>query len=1071
MLGLDLPHGRLKSVVDPLERGNFKKALTEINKVLKKTPTYAAARVLKALVLLKSGRPSEAADLAEDVIRACPTDETTLSTILCYFRETGQSAREREYLKSALEKCPNREDLLICLFLNQVQAEDFSAQQKTARLLSQQFSSRMYIYWMIVSTLMQADDNPDLGTRMFLPLAEKMLLREAIANKMEKHMEFQLLLDVLDRLGKHKDALDFLDRKELIDRLDESDYRCDYSDKRLKLCASLGLWERAFKLAESKLLQSPNHWNAWKCLLDMTVGCDSHELPSSCLTQLYSLIIDSIRDHPKVRGPQLARLDLLASLTKRGQRLPSDANIAQCLSLYLHTFSSKPVCAFDVAYLIPACLPDAVERTDFLKAVVDEVEKMDITFPADSKQTYRHLCVYQVARASGHNIPLGELIRTYLAYAPERKSIANLTQKLGDDHANPGAVDLCPADGFLLLALSSLAEQTHTVCSSNDSFGSTLLAAYWTQYLGISHASNNHHFRLRLCSLFSPHCLACPDLALSQTNRLQIKQLLYVSLGYFLVSPAPMLTLWAGSTPSGPLPDSNPVLGLYQRLHVLSGSTVSEAEEGILAAYRRSAYTRVREFTQFAKRLRHADVFLTARLELVYWQVAVMPDDFDSVLECLSDAAKELDLVDKRLENVADCRDFSVSTPFDPSTSENLTQEDSFAHIVQWIRLRRITVSAIRYCAEIVMGAVKLGDRLENATQVEDTCSVPDERSSRASEQISLMAEELRKMRSFASSSAELESFDVAKLAQSLLLPPNRVFSTPVQLPPTRMASLYLRGPFGAVLSAGISLVHGLHRLLSGGLEDFSEDQERAALNVLSNPYAFTSFEVSLGDSQHVERNTRNLEDIPIPTKSEENAAPDCPPTEITCHPAGILLLLGSLYEVLSLSCLFVSMVRCILCPRSHSHLSTGKRQRRKALKAPKSENTSVNVHSERAPALILKRLDSVGSRLLTTVVELNLTTSRLTKLVDSWMHWAKNSARTDCARLASYACCRVLTADFLTQFPEVQPVTTASLFAEIASSYEKSYTRLATGLRMKAISLDRMQNELQPYDSRTKKC
>ncbi|KAF6780099.1 hypothetical protein AHF37_00331 [Paragonimus kellicotti] len=1057
-------------LVDPLERGNFKKALTEINKVLKKTPTYEAARVLKALVLLKSGRPSEAAGLAEDVIRACPTDESTLSTILCYFRETGQSAREREYLKAALEKCPNREDLLICLFLNQVQAEDFSAQQKTARLLSQQFSSRMYIYWMIVSTLMQADDNPDLGTRMFLPLAEKMLLREAAANKMEKHVEFQLLLDVLDRLGKHKDALDFLDHKELIDRLDESDYRCDYSDKCLKLCASLGLWERAFKLAESKLFQSPNHWNAWKCLLDMTVDCDSHEHPPTRLTQLYSLIVDLIRDHPKVRGPQLARLDLLASLTKRRQRLPSDANAAQCLGLYLDTFASKPVCAFDVAYLIPACLPEAVERTDFLKAVVDEAEMADINFPSDSKQIYRHLCVYQIARASGHDIPLGQLIRTYLAYAPERKSITNFTQKLGDDHANPGAVDLCPADGFLLLALSSLVEKTHTMCSSCDSFGYALLAAYWTQYLGISHASNNHHFRLRLCSLFSPVCLACPDLALSQTNRLQIKQLLYVSLGYFLVSPAPMLTLWAGSTPSGPLSDSNnPVLGLYQRLHVLSGSTVSEAEEGILAAYRRSAYTRVREFTQFAKRLRHADVFLTARLELVYWQVAVMPDDFDSVLECLSDAAKELDLVDKRLDNVADCRDFSVSTSFDPSTSKLLTQEDSFAHIVQWIRLRRITVSAIRYCAELVMGAVKLGDRLENTTQVEDTYSAPDERSSRASEHINLTAEELRKMRSFASSSAELQSFNVDKLAQSLLLPPNRVFSTPVQLPPTRMASLYLRGPFGAVLSAGISLVHGLHRLLSDGLEHFSEEQERAALNVLGNPYDFTSFEMSSDDSQHAERNALNLEDIPTPTKSQEDAALNCPSSEIACHPAGVLLLLGSLYEVLSLSCLFVSMVRCILCPRSHSHLSAGKRQRRKALKAPKSENTSANVHSERVPALILKRLDSVGSRLLTTVNELSSTTSRLTNLVDSWMHWAKNSARRDCAQLALHACCRVLTADFLTQFPEVQPVSTSSLFAEIASSYEKSYTRLATGLRMKAISLDRMQNELQSYNDCTK--
>ncbi|KAF7256563.1 hypothetical protein EG68_06758, partial [Paragonimus skrjabini miyazakii] len=438
---------------------------------------------------------------------------------------------------------------------------------------------------------------------------------------------------------------------------------------------------------------------------------------------------------------------------------------------------------------------------------------------------------------------------------------------------------------------------------------------------------------------------------------------------------------------------------------------------------------------------------------------------------CLSDAVKELDLVDKRLDNIADCRDFSVSTSFDPSTSKLLTQEDSFAHIVQWIRLRRITVSAIRYCAELVMGAVKLGDRLEHTTQMEDTHSAPDERSSRASEHIRLTIEELREMRSVASSSVELGSFSVDKLAESLLLPPNRVFSTPVQLPPTRMVSLYLRGPFGAVLGAGISLVHGLHRLLSDGLEHFSEDQERAALNVLGNPYAFTSFEMSSDDSQHANRNALNLEDIPTPTKPQENTASNCPPSEIASHPAGVLLLLGSLYEVLSLSCLFVSMVRCILCPRSHSHLSTGKRQRRKALKTPKSENTSANVHSERAPALILKRLDSIGSRLLTTVNELNSTTSRLTKLVDSWMHWAKNSARRDCAQLALHACCRVLTADFLTQFPEVQPVSSSSLFAEIAGSYEKSYTRLATGLRMKAISLDRMQNELQSYDSCTKNC
>lgn len=171
---------------------------------------------MKALTLVKMDKITEAVSIAEEVIAACPTDKSTVSVIMCYFRETNQPGRVSQYLKCALEKCNNREDLLVRLFLSQAQEANFSGQQQTARQLSQIYSSRLYTYWVIVSTLMQAESDPVLGQRMFLPLAEKMLSRDAEECKMETHIELQLLVELLERLKKPSEALELLRKTDLL---------------------------------------------------------------------------------------------------------------------------------------------------------------------------------------------------------------------------------------------------------------------------------------------------------------------------------------------------------------------------------------------------------------------------------------------------------------------------------------------------------------------------------------------------------------------------------------------------------------------------------------------------------------------------------------------------------------------------------------------------------------------------------------------------------------------------------------------------------------------------------------
>lgn len=1068
MLGLDIQDTRLRTVLDLVEKGNIKKALFEVNKVLKRSPGDLTARIFKALILLKSGKTRDAGAIAEELIDLCPTDEPTLSAILCYFRETGQANRATDYLKAALKKCPNREDLLVCLFLSYVQAEDFSAQQATARLLLQQFSTRMYTYWVIVSTLMQADDDPSLGDRMYLPLCEKLLLREINSNKMEKHMEFQLLIDILRRLGKHKEALDFLSLDHFTGYLDNRDYSCDYSTERLQLLASLDRWDDAFTLGKQKIFKNVNDWDVWKTLISMVTNCQREQ--EHRLLHLSGLISTVVEKHSTDRGPHLAKLDLIAVAMKRGWQVPHDFIAESSIRSYFRRFATKPICALDLAYLLPLLLPVNHDRLKLIEDLLQEIHEDPIRTPLDPNQTCRYLCTYQIARANGHTIPLRHLLATYLSFVPERKSLDSVTisKRLGDEEGNSTSIDLCPANGLLLLALSTLVEhplKCTSIPRNIEAFGLSLLAAYWTQHLGIVHASTDHHFRLRMCVLFGPHALACPDLALSQLRRLDVKQLLFVSLGYLVVTPTPVLTLWSTSPACSQQQqeDNSPVLDLFRRLRVLSVSCVSEAEEGILSAYRRRAYTRVREFTQFAKRLRHADVFLASRLELLTWSIIVIPDDFDASLEHMGSSVKELDLVSKRLEKVSDCRDFSVSPTFDPPLPGMQTAKDTFSHEVRWLHMRLLTLRIVHSCAELVMSSVKCGDRLLNS----EVKLEMDERAESASDRVEQCIKAFTSLQLESPKLPAIDALNSPELAQGLTLERKSLFIIPAQLSPVQLASLYLHGPFGAILLRGASLMTSAYRFLAGVSTYVPQDEDLKALSLLCTSSTVHSTMAS-GESS----TASFWSQLPSPSEADFKSGFGYLMNPTACHPAGVLLLLGSFFEAFALSCLFVSMLRSMLRPRSHLLQST-KRQKRKASRQQRTDLPGDAAPSTEVFALIsnpkasqlIKDLDSLGLHLLTLVDDLVQVATRIIVVAEAWAQWAETHAVSDCLRLASTVCTDVLPPDLLQQFPILVPNTSTTLFTEVAGSYEKSFGHLAASLHLKVTGLHRMRKELRVYD------
>lgn len=77
-------------ITDAIDVANNKKALQEVEKVLKKTPNLKTALALKALALIRLGREKESQPLIADLEKSEPDDDATLQVLTYCYRELDQ---------------------------------------------------------------------------------------------------------------------------------------------------------------------------------------------------------------------------------------------------------------------------------------------------------------------------------------------------------------------------------------------------------------------------------------------------------------------------------------------------------------------------------------------------------------------------------------------------------------------------------------------------------------------------------------------------------------------------------------------------------------------------------------------------------------------------------------------------------------------------------------------------------------------------------------------------------------------------------------------------------------------
>ncbi|KAF6039923.1 psidin [Bugula neritina] len=167
---------KLRYVYDLLDFGNYKKALQEAEKVLKKHPNSNSAKSLKGLSLIRLGRLRDGYDIIKEVHDTKPADESTLQVLTVCYKELNKLWLIAELYENAVEQSTDNEEYLSHLFMAHVRLGNYKKQHQTAvKLHKLKPDNNPYYYWSIMSLILQAKEaDPKLAASMLLPLAEKM---------------------------------------------------------------------------------------------------------------------------------------------------------------------------------------------------------------------------------------------------------------------------------------------------------------------------------------------------------------------------------------------------------------------------------------------------------------------------------------------------------------------------------------------------------------------------------------------------------------------------------------------------------------------------------------------------------------------------------------------------------------------------------------------------------------------------------------------------------------------------------------------------------------------------------
>ncbi|KAK1800814.1 hypothetical protein P4O66_005996, partial [Electrophorus voltai] len=417
--------------------------------------------VLKAIGLQRTGKQDEAFTLAQEVAGLEPTDDNSLQALTILYREMHRPAQVfalflsvaelvTKLYEAAVRKVPTSEEYHSHLFMAYARVGEYKKMQQAGMALYKIVPKNPYYFWSVMSLVMQAISAQDekLSHTMFLPLAERMVEKMVKEEKIEAEAEVQLYFMILERLGKYAEALEVVRGQlgeKLTSELQSRENKCMF------LYGRLEQWPECNALSRKLLLKNPDDWQFYLSYFDSLFnlidqswtppeeGDHSTEGEVHCsVAQAIGFVeerlaSEEVKETRPLRGPYLARLELISRLRQRGspdeQQLGrrrgggeslrqrhwrEDAHwssvmlsVGEPLELmfqYFVKFGDKPCCFTDLKVFLHLLSPD--HYVQFVNRLTEAVPlgpvgEDGVALPGDTRALQRHLGAAQLSRCLG----------------------------------------------------------------------------------------------------------------------------------------------------------------------------------------------------------------------------------------------------------------------------------------------------------------------------------------------------------------------------------------------------------------------------------------------------------------------------------------------------------------------------------------------------------------------------------------------------------------------------------------------------------------------------------------------
>uniref|UniRef100_A0A8R1EDX7 N-terminal acetyltransferase B complex subunit NAA25 homolog n=1 Tax=Caenorhabditis japonica TaxID=281687 RepID=A0A8R1EDX7_CAEJA len=170
--------------------------------------------VLKALALIRLERLAEAMEIIDALdVAGVKHDDLTLQAFVHCYRDSNQTARIVTLYERAIIVDPSEHNLTM-LFMAYTRERMYKEQQKIGLRLFKDVGNVPYYLWSVMSLVMQANENPELGKKMLLPLAEKMFKTqiEKTGYTEGSAAEYELQLLILEGQEKWAECAEFMEK-------------------------------------------------------------------------------------------------------------------------------------------------------------------------------------------------------------------------------------------------------------------------------------------------------------------------------------------------------------------------------------------------------------------------------------------------------------------------------------------------------------------------------------------------------------------------------------------------------------------------------------------------------------------------------------------------------------------------------------------------------------------------------------------------------------------------------------------------------------------------------------------